>query len=60
MGLFMRCPCGVAISAYDDEFILGVNEHLRDQHPLREYSANEILFMATPIPDRVVEEFRSR
>jgi hypothetical protein len=58
MGLFMRCPCGTAIAEFDDDFVPAVNEHLRDRHPSREYSENEILVMASPIPDRKVEEFK--
>lgn len=43
----LRCPCAVTIrGADDDELVEKVREHLAAEHPGREYSREEILFMA--------------
>ncbi len=43
----LRCPCNVTIrGADDDELVEKVQEHLAAEHPGREYSRDEILFMA--------------
>lgn len=43
------------IAGLESTFIDTVRSHLADLHPGREYSADEIMFMAMPIPDRVIE-----
>lgn len=44
----LRCPCGVTIrGADDDELVDNTQEHLAAEHPGREYSREEILFLAT-------------
>ena len=43
----LRCPCDVTIrGADDDELVEKVQAHLAEVHPGREYSREEILFMA--------------
>lgn len=43
----LRCPCDVTLrGASDDELVEKVQEHLAAEHPGREYSREEILFMA--------------
>ena len=43
----LRCPCGTRIEAADDdELVTLTQEHLAAEHPGREYSRDEILFMA--------------
>ncbi|PWN04482.1 DUF1059 domain-containing protein [Nocardioides silvaticus] len=43
----LRCPCSTLIrGADDDELVAKVQEHLAAEHPGREYSREEILFMA--------------
>jgi hypothetical protein len=48
----LRCPCGLTITAPDDTFVETVQAHLTAEHPGRDYSENEILAFAMPIPDR--------
>ena len=44
----LRCPCGVTIHASsEDELVALAQEHLRESHPGREYSREEILFIAS-------------
>ena len=41
------CPCGVVIKAdSEDELVTQVLEHLRKEHPGREYTREQILSMA--------------
>ncbi|GAA4075389.1 hypothetical protein GCM10023066_55080 [Nocardioides kongjuensis] len=43
----LRCPCDTTLRAdTDDELVEKVQEHLAAEHPGREYSREEILFMA--------------
>ncbi|NLE79475.1 MAG: DUF1059 domain-containing protein [Rhodococcus sp.] len=43
----LNCPCGEAIKAEnEDELVKKVQEHLAADHPTKDYSRNEILFMA--------------
>ncbi len=43
----LRCPCDVTLRGEtDDELVEKVQEHLALEHPGREYSREEILFMA--------------
>ena len=43
----LRCPCAVTIRGEDDdELVEKVQEHLAAEHPGRQYSREEILFMA--------------
>jgi len=43
----LRCPCAVTLRGdTDDELVEKVQEHLAAEHPGREYSREEILFMA--------------
>lgn len=43
----LRCPCDTTLRAdTDDELVTKVQEHLAAEHPGREYSHEEILFMA--------------
>jgi len=43
----LRCPCGtLLVGRDDDELVERAREHLAAEHPDREYSRDEILFMA--------------
>lgn len=43
----LRCPCDLTIRGEtDDELVEKVQEHLAAEHPGREYSREEILFLA--------------
>jgi predicted small metal-binding protein len=43
----LHCPCGNSLRGEtDDELVEKVQEHLAAEHPGREYSREEILFMA--------------
>lgn len=43
----LHCPCGEMMRGeHDDELVEKVQEHLAAEHPGREYSREEILFMA--------------
>lgn len=43
----LHCPCGEMMRGEnDDELVEKVQEHLAAEHPGREYSREEILFMA--------------
>ena len=47
MSLRLTCPCDTTISGEtDDELVVLVQEHLAAEHPGREYSREEILFLA--------------
>ncbi len=47
MSKTLRCPCGTVINAADeDELVTLTQEHLAAEHPGREYTRDEILFMA--------------
>ncbi|HWN33744.1 MAG TPA: hypothetical protein VNP03_13425 [Pseudonocardia sp.] len=44
---YLRCPCGEFIEATDDDKLVELTQaHLAAAHPGREYSRDEILFMA--------------
>jgi hypothetical protein len=44
---YLRCPCGEFIEAEDDDKLVeSTQAHLAAAHPGREYSRDEILFMA--------------
>lgn len=55
MAYQLNCPCGAMIASHDDTFVADVQAHLASQHPGRTYSANEIMMLAQPVPDRVVD-----
>jgi predicted small metal-binding protein len=43
----LRCPCGITLRGEgDDELVETAQEHLAAEHPGREYSREEILFLA--------------
>lgn len=43
----LRCPCDLTLRGEtDDDLVEKVQEHLAAEHPGREYSREEILFMA--------------
>lgn len=43
----LRCPCGELIKGdSQDDLVAKAQAHLREAHEGREYSRNEILFMA--------------
>jgi predicted small metal-binding protein len=43
----LDCPCGTRIVGTDeDDLVAKVQEHLAKEHPGREYSRDQILFMA--------------
>ena len=43
----LDCPCGVRLKGADeDDLVAKAQEHLKEKHPGREYSRDEILFMA--------------
>lgn len=45
----LRCPCGVLIQGEDeDDLVEKAQGHLRDVHPGREYTREQILFFADP------------
>ena len=47
MAKTLRCPCGTVINAADDDELVALTqEHLAAEHPGREYTRDEILFMA--------------
>ena len=52
MAYSLRCPCGLTITDADDTFVATVQSHLAAEHEGREYSENEIMAFAMPIPDR--------
>lgn len=44
----MTCPCGELLEGKDeDELVEKAQEHLRQAHPGREYTREQILFMAS-------------
>ena len=55
MAYQLNCPCGTMIVAADDDLVPAVREHLRLVHPGRSYSAGEIMMLAMPVPDRIVD-----
>jgi len=43
----LHCPCGEQIKGVDeDDLVAKTLKHLRDEHDGREYTRDEILFMA--------------
>lgn len=43
----LRCPCGELIEGADeDQLVANTQEHLKAEHPGREYTRDEILVMA--------------
>ena len=47
MSLRLTCPCGTAITGEtEDELVVLAQEHLGAEHPGREYTREEILFLA--------------
>ena len=55
MAYQLRCPCGLTITAPDDEFVATVQAHLAAEHPGREYDEEQILAFALPVRDRAPE-----
>lgn len=44
----LRCPCGALIEGSDDDQLVArAQAHLAEDHPGREYTREEILFLAT-------------
>lgn len=44
-----NCPCGYVVSAQDeDELVETSRAHLREAHPERSYTREQILFFADP------------
>jgi predicted small metal-binding protein len=44
----LNCPCGLLVTGNDeDELVENVQRHLAEEHPDRDYSRDEILFLAT-------------
>ncbi|MGQ4618583.1 hypothetical protein [Nocardia sp. R7R-8] len=58
MAYQLNCPCGTMIVTADDDLVPAVQEHLRPTHPGRSYSAEEIMMLAMPVPDRVLDTRR--
>lgn len=52
MAYSLRCPCGLNITAPDDEFVASVQAHLREVHDGREYTEDQIMAFATKVPER--------
>lgn len=52
----LTCPCGEVIADLDATFVDSVQRHLTEKHPNRDYTPDEIMFMAIPIPDRLVAD----
>ena len=47
MKTMLMCPCGQLIEGQDeDELVRNVQAHLRERHEGREYTREQILFMA--------------
>jgi predicted small metal-binding protein len=47
MELTLRCPCTEVLTGdNEDELVEKVQEHLQEKHPGREYTRDEILFLA--------------
>lgn len=47
MKTMLDCPCGTRIVGVDeDDLVAKVQEHLAKEHPGREYTRDQILFMA--------------
>lgn len=47
--LTLTCPCGHPITAEgEDELVNSAREHLRETHPQRSYTREQILFFADP------------
>jgi predicted small metal-binding protein len=45
----LNCPCGHVVSAQDeDELVETSRAHLREAHPERSYTREQILFFADP------------
>ncbi len=43
----LNCPCGTTVTGTDeDELVERVQDHLREAHPGREYTRDEILLIA--------------
>ena len=55
MAYQLNCPCGAMIAAPNSTFVATVQAHLASMHPGREYSENEIMMLALPVPDRIVD-----
>jgi hypothetical protein len=46
-GTRLRCPCGeLLVGTTEDELVEVAQTHLADLHPDRDYTRDEILFMA--------------
>jgi hypothetical protein len=44
----LRCPCGTLLVGRDDDDLVALAQaHLAAEHPGREYTRDEILFLAT-------------
>ena len=56
MAYQLNCPCGAMIVDLDDTFVATVQAHLASAHPGREYGENEIMMLALPVPDRLVDD----
>lgn len=52
MAYSLRCPCGLNITAADEEFVASVQAHLKTEHDGREYTEDQIMAFATKVPER--------
>jgi predicted small metal-binding protein len=48
MDMYLNCPCGEVVEAQsEDELVEKSQAHLREAHPDREYTREQILFFAS-------------
>ncbi|QKT05911.1 hypothetical protein HUN08_00905 [Gordonia sp. X0973] len=55
MAYQLICPCGQNITSLSDRFVDDVQAHLAEQHPGRNYSADDIMSMAMEVSDKLVK-----
>lgn len=47
MEMYLHCPCGEVLQGEDeDDLVESAQEHLRDAHPDRTYTGEQILLLA--------------
>jgi len=48
MEMYLNCPCGEVVEGLDeDDLVESAQAHLREAHPDRTYTREQILFMAS-------------